>query len=75
MIDVSDYKENHQKSLEILAKRIAREVAETKVEVQLDSMNSYERRIIHNILSENKKVYTESIGEEPNRRVVIKSRD
>ncbi len=75
VIDVSDYKENHQKSLEILAKRIAREVAETKVEVQLDSMNSYERRIIHNILSENKKVYTESIGEEPNRRVVIKSRD
>jgi len=75
VIDVSDYKENHQKSLEILAKKVAREVAETKVEAQLDSMNSYERRIIHNILTNNKKVYTESVGEEPNRKVVIKPRD
>ena len=35
-------------------------------------MNSYERRIIHNILSNNKKVSTISEGEEPNRHVVIK---
>jgi len=75
VIDVSDYKENHQKSLEILARKVAREVSETKVEVQMDSMNSYERRIIHNALTNNKKVYTESIGEEPNRKVVIKPRD
>lgn len=75
VIDVSDYKENHQKSLEILAKKIAREVSQTKVEVQMDSMNSYERRIVHNALTGNKKVYTESIGEEPNRKVVIKPRD
>jgi len=75
ILDVSDYKENHQKQLEILAKKVAREVATTKVEVQLDSMNSYERRIVHNILTNNKKVYTESVGEEPNRKVVIKPRD
>lgn len=75
ILDVSDYKENHQKQLEILAKKVAREVATTKVEVQLDSMNSYERRIVHNILTNNKKVYTESVGEELNRKVVIKPRD
>lgn len=75
ILDVSDYKENHQKQLEILAKKVAKEVATTKVEVQLDSMNSYERRIVHNILTNNKKVYTESVGEEPNRKVVIKPRD
>ncbi len=75
IVDVSDYKENHQKSLEILAKKVAREVAETKVEATLDSMNSYERRIVHNALTNNKKVYTESIGEEPNRAVVIKPKD
>ena len=38
-------------------------------------MNSYERRIIHSILSENTYVYTESVGEEPNRCVVIKPKE
>ena len=42
---------------------------------KLDPMNSYERRIIHNILTNNKKVYTESEGEEPNRYVVIKPKE
>jgi len=38
-------------------------------------MNSYERRIVHNILSDNKYVYTVSEGKEPNRHVVIKPRE
>ena len=75
MIDVNEYKEKREKALERLAKRIAREVAATKVEVKLDSMNSYERRIIHNTLTNNKKVYTESEGEEPNRYVVVKPKE
>ncbi len=75
VIDVNEYKEKREQSLERLAKRIAREVAQTKVEVKLDSMNSYERRIIHNTLTNNKKVYTESEGEEPNRYVVVKPKE
>ena len=75
IIDINSYKEKHEKSLEQLAKRIAREVAQTKIEVKLDSMNSYERRIIHNILNNNKRVYTESEVEEPNRYVVIKPKE
>ena len=75
IIDVNEYKEKREQSLERLAKRIAREVAQTKVEVKLDSMNSYERRIIHNTLTNNKKVYTESEGEEPNRYVVVKPKE
>lgn len=74
-LDVSDYKEKNEHHLEVLAKRLAREVATTKIEVKMDSMNSYERRIVHNILTNNKKVYTESVGEEPNRCVVIKPRE
>lgn len=74
-IDVNEYKEKREKSLESLAKRIAREVATTKIEAKLDSMNSYERRIIHNALTNNKKVYTESEGEEPNRYVVVKPKE
>ena len=72
ILDVENYKEKQEKNLERLAKRIAREVATTKVDVKLENMNSYERRIVHNILSNNKKVSTISEGEEPNRHVVIK---
>lgn len=75
LIDVSDYKEKNDKRIERLAKKLAREVKMTKVEVKMDSMNSYQRRLVHNILNNNKYVYTESVGEEPNRCVVIKPRD
>ena len=51
---------------------MAREVAKTKVPAKLDPMNSYERRIVHNALTNFKGVYTESEGEEPHRYVVIK---
>ena len=74
-LDVNEYKEKREKSLERLARRIGKEVRATKVEAKLDSMNSYERRIIHNALTNFKGVYTESEGEEPNRYVVIKSKE
>lgn len=72
ILDVENYKEHQEKKLERLAKRIAREVIQSKMDVKLDNMNSYERRIIHNTLSNNKKVTTISEGEEPNRHVVVK---
>lgn len=75
LIDVSNYKEKNDRRIERLAKKLAREVKMTKVEVKMDSMNSYQRRLVHNILNNNKYVYTESVGEEPNRCVVIKPRD
>ena len=74
-LDVEDYKNKQIKRLERLAKNVAREVAKTKIEATLDSMNSYERRIIHNTLTNFRGVYTESVGEEPNRSVVIKPQD
>jgi len=74
-LDVENYKEKRMNNLERTAKKIAREVARTKVEAKLDRMNSYQRRIIHNALSNNKYVYTESFGEEPNRYVVIKPKE
>lgn len=75
LLDVEEYKLKRQNDIERLAKRIAREVSKTKIEAKLDAMNSYERRIVHNILSERKDVYTESSGEEPNRYVVIKPKE
>ncbi len=75
ILDVNAYKEKHEKQIERLAKKTAREVSKTKIEAKMDSMNSYERRIVHNVLNNNKRVYTESEGEEPNRYVVIKPKE
>lgn len=75
LIDVSDYQKRTDKFIENLAKKLAKEVKQTKIEVKMDKMNSYQRRIVHNTLSNNKYVYTESIGEEPNRCVVIKPKN
>lgn len=71
-LDVANYKEKIQKNIERLAKITAKEVIKTKIPVALDNMSSYERRIVHNILSDFKGINTESEGEEPNRHVVIK---
>lgn len=75
VLDVENYKEKRVKNIEYLAKKTAREVAKTKIDATLNSMNSYERRIVHSILADDKYVYTESIGEEPNRCVVIKLKE
>lgn len=71
-IDIGGYKEKRILQLEILATKTAKEVAKTKVEARLKPMNSYERRIVHAKLSEWRDVETESVGEEPNRYLVIK---
>ena len=75
VLDIENYKDRKINNLERMAKQVAREVKMTKVEAKLEPMNSYERRAIHNILSNNKYVYTESVGEEPNRCVVIKPKE
>ena len=71
-VDVGGYRETRKHQLEVLATKIAKEVAKTKVPVKLKPMSSYERRIIHNKLSEWRDVYTESEGEGTDRCLVIK---
>ena len=72
LLDVENYKEKKITNIERLAKRVAREVSKTKIDASLENMNSYERRIVHNVLTNYKHVVTISEGEEPNRHVVIK---
>ncbi len=72
VLDVENYREKQEQRLIRLARNLAKEVARTKVEVELDNMNAYDRRIVHNALTNFKGVKTESTGEEPNRHVVIK---
>ncbi len=72
LLDVENYKEKKISNLERNAKKIAHEVLKTKIDVSLDNMNSYERRIVHNVLAKYKNLSTASVGEEPNRHIVIK---
>ena len=71
-VDVGNYKIKKMKKIEIEVRKIAKEVLETKIDAKLDPMNSFERRLVHTIVSEFDGLYTESEGEPPNRYVVIK---
>ena len=73
-VDVGDYRKKRESRLESLAVRVAREVAKTKIPAKLDYMNSYERKIIHNKISDWNDVTTHSEGEEPRRYIVIEPR-
>ncbi len=75
LLDVENYKEKKISQLERNAKKIAHEVQKTKIDVSLDNMNSYERRIIHNALANFKNISTLSEGEEPNRHIVIRYKE
>ncbi len=71
-LDIGNYYENHQRQLEILATKTAKEVAKTHIAVKLDPMNAFDRRIIHTKLSEWRDVTTESEGDGEERALVIK---
>mgnify|MGYP004451988843 CR=1 FL=1 len=74
-LDIGGYRSNRSHQLEILATKTAKEVAKTHVAVKLQPMNSYERRVIHEKLSEWRDVYTESEGEGENRAIVVKPKN
>lgn len=71
ILDIENYKEKREKTLEELAEKIAKTVIKTRKSVTLEPMKAYERKIIHSKLQENNKVETKSIGEEPRRRIVV----
>ena len=72
-LDIGSYRANRIHQLEILATKTAKSVAKTKIAVKLDPMNSFERRVIHEKLSDWRDVYTESEGEGEERAIVILS--
>ena len=71
ILDIENYREKRKVVLEGLAEKIARTVIRNRKKIELEPMTAYERKIIHTKLQNNSKVRTYSIGEEPNRRIVI----
>jgi len=71
-LDINDYKKRKIEYLKEIARTVADEVSLTKKEKILSPMSAYERRIIHLELAGRQDINTESIGQEPERRIVIR---
>ena len=71
LVDVEDYRGRRERQLRDLATRAAARVLETGKMLQLEPMPALERRWVHIALRDNPDVATQSIGEEPNRRIVV----
>ncbi|HJP71259.1 MAG TPA: RNA-binding cell elongation regulator Jag/EloR [Candidatus Limnocylindria bacterium] len=70
-IDVENYRGRREEQLRDVADRAAKRVIQTGKIIQLEAMPAVERRIVHMALLENGKVRTQSVGVEPNRRIVV----
>lgn len=70
-LDTEDYRAKREEALTNLAQGLAKKVMKTRKEIVLEPMKPYERRIIHTALQNYSKIKTHSIGEEPNRKLVV----
>ena len=70
-LDAENYREKRKETLKQLAGKLAKQAIRTSKNVSLEPMPSYERKVIHAALSEFKEINTYSVGEEPNRHLVI----
>ena len=71
ILDIENYRNKRKGVLEALAVKVSKTVLKTGKAITLEPMSAYERKIIHSKLQDNKYVTTHSVGEEPNRRIVI----
>ena len=70
-LDAENYRQRRNETLETLAERMAGKVIKYRRNMTLDPMNAYERHVIHTALQEHENISTYSVGNEPNRRVVV----
>jgi len=71
ILDAENYREKRKETLQQLAGKLAKQAIRTSKNVSLEPMPSYERKVIHAALAEFKDIKTYSVGEEPNRHLVI----
>jgi spoIIIJ-associated protein len=71
IIDIKDYRKKNLEKIREIALRMANKAVKEGRKIALRPMPSYERKIIHNLLSSVKNVKTQSRDDEPNRRIII----
>ena len=74
VLDVENYREKRRRTLENLAVNMSKKAIRTNQPVKLEPMPSFERKIMHNVLSGLDDVNTYSEGNEPNRYLVIEKK-
>jgi spoIIIJ-associated protein len=74
-LDVEGYRQRREKQVRQLARRVAEQVADTGRQQALEPMPPNERRFAHIELKDMESVYTESVGEDPHRKVIIYPND
>lgn len=72
VLDVNSYRQNKNQSLIDLARLTAEQAISEKRSIVMKPMTAYERRIVHIELTKDSRVATESIGENENRKIVVK---
>lgn len=72
LIDINKYRKKRENNLKELAVETAKRARRTKKPVVLTPMSAYERRIVHLKLAEQPDIVTESVGEEPERKIVVR---
>ena len=70
-VDVEGYRARREKQLRQMAQRMADQALKMGRRVPLEPMSAAERRVIHMELQNHPAVMTESVGEEPRRKVTI----
>lgn len=72
LLDIGDYKDKKYARVVSVAKKAAKEVSRTHIDIKLEPMTNDERKKVHNALTSWKNIKTESIGDGKDRAVVIK---
>lgn len=74
VVDAEGYRQKRKEVLEHLAKRTAKEAKFSRKKIALDPMPSFERKIVHQVLSQFSYVQTESCGQDPQRYIVVSAK-
>lgn len=72
VLDINDYQLKKLEDLKNIARMSAQRARFFKKDLEMEPMSAYDRRIIHSVLGEYPDIKTESVGEDPNRRIVIR---
>lgn len=72
LVDVEGYRARRRESLAEYAKQMAQRAKERGTEIELEPMNAYERKIVHDAVAEVEGATSFSEGEEPNRKVIVR---
>jgi spoIIIJ-associated protein len=71
-VDVNGFKARRREEIAAMARGTAERVAASRQDEELEPMTAFERKIVHDVIADIPGAQSNSIGEEPNRRVVVR---